>query len=100
MTPITRPTTATAAAIFQACANTLFAGIMKPPAAALSSWLGSVTTSLSLRELEGAHVAHDRPAVLHGDLRCVGRHHADAVADGRVQLAIRHLLDALLMEGR
>src|SRR5690348_7053259 len=85
------------AAIFQACAQRLLSGTRYWLSAceALSSALMSL---LSLRQLQGANVAHDRPAIVDRDLRAVRGHGANAVRDGGEELAIRHLPNAVLVK--
>src|SRR6185369_15264018 len=87
------PSAPTAAATFQARAHGLSSGMrysllvarsFSPLARGVFS--ASLTALLSLRQLQRAHVAHDRPAVVDRDGRAIRGHAANPVADGCEQL--------------
>src|SRR4051812_7331007 len=91
------PIAPSAADIFQAIAQTLPSGMRNFFESRL--WFASVMWLLpSLAELQGPHIAHDRPAIVDWNRIAVRRHVAHAVRNGGEQLAIRHVADALIVK--
>src|SRR4051812_24746962 len=101
----TAPSAPTPAASFQARAHWLLSGTRYSPLGGISfsplasgGFSSSAMALLSLGQLQGAHVAHDRPAIVDRYARAVGGHGANAVADGCEQLTIGHLPKAVLVK--
>ena len=93
----TAPIAANAAAILGALLHAVPSGMRYLD----ESWVVfcSLTSLLpGLAELQSSHVAHDRPAIVDWDRIVVRRHVAHAVADGRKQLAVRHVTHSIVRQ--